>query len=165
VIDVRSFVVRETNGAGCFCEGTASDREAFSGRSHRGIYFLVRYLHINDLASWENDLIVTASDARLRVSVQRRRPVSLDASGPRSEGNCFMRVVTLRRGSRKLFSVACLGLLFASVGCGGGGGESAASAPTPAPGTSSADQAEAYKKAYGPTGKPKPSRDSGGKTH
>jgi len=69
-----------------------------------------------------------------------------------------MRIVRVLHENRKLMAVGVLGLLALTSGCFGTG-ESNVAPSTPPPGSSTQDQMEAMKKAYGPKGIPKPTRD------
>jgi hypothetical protein len=71
----------------------------------------------------------------------------------------LMRSVRALYGSKKLWALGVLGLLGATIGCDGGSVGESAAPQTPPPGMSGQEQAEALKKAYGPKGVPKPTKD------
>ena len=64
-----------------------------------------------------------------------------------------------------LVSLALLVVLTIMSGCGDSGGESKVAGSTPPPGSSGKDIAEAYKKAYGPSGMPGPPKGSANTKH
>ncbi len=74
-------------------------------------------------------------------------------------GLISMRLGRLSHAKRFLAAMSLMGLLASLSGCGSSGGSESNVAPTtPPPGFSAQDQADAYKKAYGPKGIPKSTR-------
>jgi hypothetical protein len=71
-----------------------------------------------------------------------------------------MRLVHLLQTNRDRLTAGLVGLLAVTCGCDGSPGESTVAPPTPPPGASGQEIADAYKKAYGPTGTPKSTKSS-----
>ena len=84
----------------------------------------------------------------------------VDSGGHIAQRNNFVRIACLIAEYRRLMAVSVLGLLASASGCGGSVGGSSATPETPPPGLSGQEQAEAIKKAYGPTGKPKATKSA-----